>query len=145
MTEKAAQASLSDAWDKTLLDYIERHRLKTSAFVYGGLATAAALLVGMLFLTGGLWGVPIVLTLVAGGIAALVIWNKKKKADAAVAKATAEREAAKAASIEVYREATAEYVDWRLTYEEEDAREAEVLTLVDQWPAYAPDGKERAK
>ena len=55
-----------------------------------------------------------------------------------MAKAEAERDQAKAVSIDIYREATAEYVDAHLVYTDEDARESELLTLVDAWPSFVP-------
>lgn len=131
--EADAQRSLSEAWDATLRDYVERHRLKNSVFVIGGLVTLGV--IALFALVGGWIGALIALVL-AGGISALVIWRKKKRADDAVALAEADREAAKAASIEVFREATAEFVDAQLAYADEDAREAELIALVAKWPAF---------
>jgi hypothetical protein len=132
--EKDAQASLSTEWDRVLAEYVDRHRLKQSAFIIGGAVTIGAALFGLLFGPIGL----LVCFLIAGGISALVIWFKKRKADAAVAKAEAERDQAKAVSLDIYREATAEYVDAHLVYTDEDARESELLALVDSWPSFVP-------
>lgn len=137
--EAEAQASLSAEWDRVLAAYVDSHRLRPSVFAIGAAVTVGAALFGLLFGWVGM----LVMFFIAGGISALVIWTKKTKADAAVAKAEAERDQAKAVSIDIYREATAEYVDARLVYADEDAKEADLLRLIDAWPGFDPKGAVR--
>jgi hypothetical protein len=136
-----AEATLSTQWDDTLRQYVEQHRLKTSVFVIAGLIVAGITLILALF---GNPIVPIVGFVVAGGIAALIVWQRKKKADAALASAERDREVAKAASIEVFRDACAEFVDAELAYKDEDVKEKPLLDLIAGWPSFEL-GKKKEK
>lgn len=138
-----AEASLSAQWDDTLRSYVDSNRLKTSVFVIAGAIVVGVTLFLALF-SGISPLVPIVGFLVAGGIAALIVWNKKRAADAAVAKAEGDREAAKLASLEMFRDACAEFVDAEFVYQDEDAKEGALLALVSSWPSFELNLKEKA-
>lgn len=129
--EAEAEASLSAEWDRAVADYIERTRFKNTAFIIPGLITLGVGLIGLL---GGPIGLIIGLVL-AGGISALIVFNKKKKADQAVADAQRNRDAAFAVSRDILREHMAEWVDARILYSEQDGKEADLLRLLQAWPA----------
>ena len=144
--DKDAEASLSSQWDDTLRAYVESRRLKTSTFVIAGAIVAGITLFLALFsgIAPAGFLVPIIGFLIAGGIAALIVWNKKRAADAAVAQAERDREQAKAASIEVFRDACAEFVDAEFVYADEDAKETKLLALIGSWPSFELSKKEKA-
>jgi hypothetical protein len=138
--EDKAEESLSRAWDMVVAEYIQKVRFKSTSFIVPSLITVGAALFGLLF---GPIGV-VVCFLVAGGICALFVWNKKRKADAAVLAAENSRDRAKAVSIDIFHEATAEWVDARLTYDEQDANEKGLIALIDSWPTLQLDAKMKA-
>jgi hypothetical protein len=126
-----AEDSLSDAWDQAVAEYIERTRFKNTAFVIPGLITVGVAIILVFFHPiAALIGF-----LVAGGISALVVLSRKKKADAAVAQAVETRDAAYEFSRDIYRDLVAEWVDARIAFTEQDANEAGLLALLERWPA----------
>ncbi len=131
-----AEQSLSDAWDNVVAGYIERTRFKNTAYVVPSLITIGVSLLAALITSAAnpLVGF-LIAFVISGGISALVIYNKKKKADAAVAAAEANREAAEDVSRDIYRDAMAEWVDAELAYQEQDANEAGLLALIESWPS----------
>ncbi len=136
--EDDAEESLSDAWDAVLAEYIEKVRFKNTAFIIPSLITVGVGLFGLLFGPIGF----VVCFVVAGGISALVLWNKKKKADAAELAAEQSRDKAKAVSMDIFHEATAEWVDALLVYQEQDANEKGLFALIAAWPSIQLTKKE---
>lgn len=126
-----AEHTLSAAWDQAVKGYIDSVSFKNRKIVAPAIATAVACLLGTIWGVAGIF----VALLIAGGISALYLWNVKKKADALVAAALATREQAFGVSRDLYRSALAEWVDAGFDYQEADARETELLRLIDGWPA----------
>jgi len=125
-----AERSLFDTWDAVLAAHIASVSFKRSTLVLPIVATVVALLIGLI-------GGPVlmlILTLVVGGGAYWFVRSRKNRADAAVAEAERAREAAKAVSRDQYRSAVAEWVDSGIVYREADARETDLLSLIDSWP-----------
>lgn len=133
-----AEESLAEAWRKSFEAHIERVSFKNIEYLkIGGIALAIGLL-GLLMLGGA----GVVVLLLAGAAAGFWLWRKKSDADNNVAEAHAAREKALQFSVDIYRAAVAEFVDARLAYETEDAREADLLTLIDTWPTVVDDNIE---
>lgn len=130
--QTAAEASLAKAWEGTLHDFIESVKFKNTSYIVPGLITLGVTAVlGLMFQVVG----AIIGLVVAGGVSGLIVWNKKKKADAAVAQAEASRGAAFSVSRDIYRDAMAEWVDAELAYRAADAKEADLLRVIGQWPS----------
>ncbi|MET0932006.1 MAG: hypothetical protein ABWX74_20995 [Aeromicrobium sp.] len=131
--QEQAETSLATHWDAVVQRYIDGQAFGLGkvvlhllagvvGVVLGGVLIASAPIVGLVVLLG---------TLIVVGF---LIHQKKQKADALVAAATAAREKAKVVSIDAYRGVSAEWVDARIVYEEEDEKEADLLALVEGWP-----------
>ncbi|MBX3100668.1 MAG: hypothetical protein KF761_13950 [Salinibacterium sp.] len=129
--EAVAEKALSAEWDRVITGFIEANRFKLTAIIVPALITVG---VSLLFALGGVLWFFIGLVL-AGGISTLLVLRRKRKADAAVAEAQRNRDAAFAVSRDIYRELTAEWVDARILYSEQDGTEADVLRLIEAWPA----------
>lgn len=118
------------AWEETLRDYIAKISFDNKWYIkpgiIGGVIALIAILVSPMF---GLF----VLAAAAGII--YFLGDKQKRAcDAKVKAVEAQREAAVEHSVSMYRDATAQYVDGRLLYEELDGQEGELLALIQTWP-----------
>lgn len=124
-----AEASLRQHWDTVVQKYI----LDASFSVSKVLPHIAAGILGVIV---GVLAAPIGIAIMLGVLAVVgfLVWRKKQVCDKAVAAAIEAREKAKAVSIDGYRGVSAEWVDARIVYEEEDMKEAELLALVEGWP-----------
>lgn len=130
--QERAEASLSRHWDQTVQRYIDEqtfnYGLMTKEYAVAGIAALFAI-----FSIGVVGG--IVLALAGGGLMWYRTEQRKQQCAAAVANAERLRDAAKAGSTDLYREAVAEWVDAGLVFAEEDPREQEFLDLIGGWPA----------
>lgn len=131
--QSEAEADLNQHWDTVVQRYIDQQAFSAGKVVpliiggvigvlLGGVLLAGAPIVGLIILLGTL------------GLVAYQVSQKKKSCEKAVADAIEARERAKTVSIEAYRGVSAEWVDAKIVYEEEDAKEAELLELIEGWP-----------
>ena len=129
-----AEASLVRHWDAVVQRYIDEQSFSASKVVphiIGGIV--GVLLGGFLLGSGSLpFGAIVLLGTLA--LVGFLILQKKNACEKAVAAATDARERAKVVSIDAYRGVFAEWVDARIVYEEEDAKESDLLELVEGWP-----------
>ena len=124
-----AEANLRAHWDAAVQRYIDAQAFTWQKVIPQIIAGVAGFVLGFLILPVGL-----IISLAAVAIVGFLIYQKKQKADAAVADAEAAREKAKVISLDAYRGVSAEWVDARIVYDEEDAKEADLLQLVEGWP-----------
>lgn len=129
--QQQAEASLAETWRSTVASYLESVRFKQHNFyIAGGIA-----LIGLLFMImTGAAGFGVVVFLAAAGGAAFWVWRKKTDCDAKYQQAENMARAALAFSIDIYRASTAEFVDAKLAYSDEDANEGELIKLIETWP-----------
>lgn len=117
-------------WESTLAGYIDAISFKNKWYTPRVLIGALICLIPMLVNPG--FGL---LALVA---AAVIVYfmgeNEKKKCSQAVAAVEAVRETAIGKSIDLYRDATAEYVDAMHVYRLLDSQESELIRLIATWP-----------
>lgn len=128
-----AEQSLAGVWESSVAEYLERVRFKESYYLKaGGIALAASILGFLIFGVGGLF-----VLLVAGGVAGFMVWKAKTDADKKYQEAMAMREQAFQFSVDIYRAAVAEFVDTKVLYADEDAKEQPLLNLISTWPTVA--------
>jgi hypothetical protein len=130
--EIEAEADLARVWDGAFASYIERVSFKYSAAVVPALIAGG---ITLLFLIMGFLLGAVFAFLIGGGVTAWRVYQKKTLADKAVAEAESAREKAKVVSRDIYRGACAEFLDSKLTYEDEDGKEQALLDLIDVWPS----------
>ncbi|HOF63766.1 MAG TPA: hypothetical protein PLL54_05620 [Dermatophilaceae bacterium] len=137
--EETALTQLRQVWQNTFDAAAESLRFKDSWYVKPALiAAAAALFAGLIgkILVG-------LLVLAVGAAAVYFLGEQqKKKCQAAVDALEKAKGPAIDKSIEIYRDATAQFVEAELLYEELDATEADLLQLIDLWPTATPADKE---
>ncbi|QGF23379.1 hypothetical protein [Raineyella fluvialis] len=122
--------TIRSAWESALTSYIERVSFKNSWYTRPVLIAAAiALVVAFINPVAGL-----VAALVGGGIVYFLGEKAKEKCRAAVADVERIRETAIGVSVDLYRDATAEFVDAMETYSALDSQEGDLLRLIDTWP-----------
>ncbi|MFT4298208.1 MAG: hypothetical protein QM597_01005 [Aeromicrobium sp.] len=131
-----AETSLATHWEQVFAAFIESRTFRWSRVIGEIAGGVAAFVVGLLLCFTG--SVPVILIGVLamlGGpaFAAFLIWRRQEAARADVAGVEKVRGEAVAKSVELYRTISAEWVDARLVYEEEDVREAELLELLEGW------------
>lgn len=134
--QQDAEASLAGTWHQTVEDYLESVRFKDhNYYIAGGIA-----LIGLLFMialvTSGAVAVGLLLFLAAVGGAGFWLWRKKTDCDTKYRKAQEIAQAALEFSIDIYRATVAEFVDAKLAFGEEDAKESDLLLLIDTWPTF---------
>lgn len=131
-----AEAELVAAWKRSVAAYLERVRFKEIEYVkFGGIALVVSILGFLIFgAAGGAF-----VMLLAGGIAGFMLWRKKTEADEKYASAQKMAQQALEFSVDIYRAATAEYVDAVLAYKDADSKEADLLALIDGWPTVVDD------
>lgn len=132
--QQQAEDSLSQHWNEAVRQFIEAQTFGAGKIVphIAGAAFGGVLVLVMLL--AGAIPVALVIFLATLGIAGYLIYKEKMRCDSAVAAAIESRDKAKAVSIDGYRGVLAEYVDVRMTYEEEDEKEASLLELMEGWP-----------
>ena len=132
--QQAAEANLTQQWNTVVQRYIEAQTFGANKIVPHIAAAVGGVALGILIMVLGaaVFGAIVLLGTVA--IVGFLIYRKKESCDKAVAAATAAREKAKAVSLDVYRAVSAEWVDAKLVYEEEDAKEQDLLDLIEGWP-----------
>jgi hypothetical protein len=124
-----AEQQLMAHWDATFQRFIDSQRFSTKMVlphIAGGLF---GVVLGLLLFPVGL-----LLSVAAVAVVAFLIVQKRNKCEQAVASAQNAREAAKRESLDLYRATSAEWVDARIVYGEEDAKELPLLQLVEGWP-----------
>lgn len=131
--QEQAEESLIAHWDGVVQRYIDEQSFGAKKVVPHIIGGAAGTLLGALFLGANapLGALILVVTLAVVGF---LIYQKKESCDRAVAAAKDVREKAKAVSIDAYRGVSAEWVDAKIVYDEEDAKEADLLELIEGWP-----------
>ena len=96
----------------------------------------------VLCITGGAVGFGLLVFVAAVGGAAFWLWRKKTDCDAKYRKAQDIAQAALEFSIDIYRATVAEFVDAKIAFGEEDAKESDLLLLIDTWPTFVQQHKE---
>lgn len=130
MPEDVAIAKIRKTWVETLELYISKLRFNNRWYIRPGIIVAIVALLAILIDPG--FGL---IVLAAGaGIVYFLGDKEKKAADAKIAAVEAARQAAIEYSVAIYRDATAQWVDGRLLYEELDAQESDLLALIETWP-----------
>ena len=130
MPEEQGIGKIRGTWEQTLRDYIARISFDNSWYIKPGLIAAAVAVVAMLI---SVWFGLFVVAAAAGVI--YLLGDKERKAcDAKVKAVEDQRQAAIEYSVALYRDATAQWVDGRLLYDELDAQEADLLSLIQTWP-----------
>jgi hypothetical protein len=124
------EARLTDAWQRTFVPIIAGLEFKMGSAVVPGVI---GLVVFILFLLFGQALLAIIALLIGGGIAGWRYYSGKKKADEQIAEARATQQKACEYSIALYRDATAEWIDAQLAYEDLDGEEEGLRTLIDGW------------
>lgn len=125
-----AEQSLASVWESSVSEYLERVRFKQSYYLkVGGIALVVAVLGFLILGVSGLF-----VLFAAGGIAGYMIWKNKTEADKKYQDALAMREQASQFSVDIYRAAVAEFVDTKILYADEDAKESPLLNLIRTWP-----------
>lgn len=133
VAQQSAETSLKQHWDAVVQRYIDANTFGVNNVIpqiLGGVAGAA---LGLLLISSA----PVAGILILVGTLALVgflIYRKKNACEKTIAAAVQAREKAKTVSLDIYRGASAEWVDAKLVYEEEDAKEADLLELIEGWP-----------
>jgi hypothetical protein len=132
--EGAGIGRLRSAWTATFDALIAAAQFKGQWYVLPGLAAAAVALVVLLInpIVG------IVTLLLAGGAVWFLGEQAKKTSIAKLAELERARASAIDHSVSMYRDATAQFVDARLVYEELDGHEVDLLRLIDTWPTATP-------
>ncbi|WLP92151.1 hypothetical protein [Gordonia sp. NB41Y] len=128
--QQQAEQDLAARWDATLATYMAGVRFKELNYLIGAVIFLVATLVG--FLIGAAAGV--VLLLLSGIGVGAWLFLKKRAADQKYQEAQNMRDQAVRFSIDVYRAAMAEFVDVKIAYHEEDAKQAQLSRLVETWP-----------
>lgn len=121
---------LRTVWEGTFDQIVDKLRFSNGWYTMPGIIAAVVTLVS--FLINPIIG--LVVLAGAAGIIYLLGEQAKKKSLAAIAAVEAAKEPAIERSISMYRDATAQFVDAELVYEDLDRQEADLLALVDAWP-----------
>lgn len=130
-----AESALNTKWDEVLQRRIDEYTFTPQKVTGKIVAGAIAVFLGLLFLfMPGLWVMGLLVLLGGGGTAAFMIYKEKQRLDSALQQLLASRDKAKATSVDIYREAAAEWVDAGFAYDEEDAKEAQLLAMIEGWP-----------
>lgn len=129
-----AEESLAETWKTTVANYLESVRFKEHNYLIAGGITLAGLLLMVLSINAGSVGFGVLLFVAAAGGAGFWLWRKKTNCDRKYSAAQQMAQEALEFSIDIYRASMAEFVDAKLAYNEEDAKEAELLKLIDTWP-----------
>lgn len=129
--EEQAMTRLRTVWEGTFDQIVDKLRFSNGWYTKPGIIAAVVTLVSFFIK-------PIIIGFVvlagAAGIIYLLGEQAKKKSLAAIAAVEAAKEPAIERSISMYRDATAQFVDAELVYEDLDRQEADLLALVDAWP-----------
>ena len=129
--EEQAMTGLRTVWEGTFDQIVDKLRFSNGWYTMPGIIAAVVTLVSFFIK-------PIIIGFVvlagAAGIIYLLGEQAKKKSLAAIAAVEAAKEPAIERSISMYRDATAQFVDAELVYEDLDRQEADLLALVDAWP-----------
>ena len=128
--EEQAMTGLRTVWEGTFDQIVDKLRFSNGWYTMPGIIAAVVTLVS--FLINPIIG--LVVLAGAAGIIYLLGEQAKKKSLAAIAAVEAAKEPAIERSISMYRDATAQFVDAELVYEDLDRQEADLLALVDAWP-----------
>lgn len=134
--QQQAEASLADTWQQTVHSYLESVRFKEHNYIIAGGIAVAGFIIMMMCISGGSPGLGVILFLAAAGGAGFWVWRKKTDCDAKYRKAQNMAQAALEFSIDIYRSTVAEFVDAKLAFGEEDAKESALLRLIDTWPTF---------
>jgi len=130
--QQQAEKQITSAWMRSLEPYIasaqEIH--KTAAIAVGVIGA----IIGIIALAGAAIAGVIIL-IITVGIVFAIISSEKSKAAQRVSDLEATRNKAILHSIQVYRDAIAEWTDVRLDYEDLDSEEAGLVSLIDSWPS----------
>jgi hypothetical protein len=132
--QQDAEEGLTRYWDAVVQRYIDAQAFSAKKVLIQILAGAAGVAISSSVLITGNAVLGVILLLITLGVVGFLIFQKKQDCDKAVATARKAREKAKVVSIDTYREVSAEWVDAKIVYEEEDAKEADLLELVEGWP-----------
>lgn len=128
--EIVALTELGRVWADAFEKVIAGLRFTNTWYVKPSLiAFAATVIVFLIDRVAGVFAL-----LVGAGVVYFLGEQAKKKAGAAIAAIEKNRDPAYANSVQLYRDASAEFVDAKLVFEDQDGFEADVLTLVDTWP-----------
>lgn len=136
VAQDQAEESLHRHWDAVLQRYIDDQTFTVKKVMTQIIVGVAGALIGILLMTrgGGATAFGAVILLGTLAVAGFLVYQKKQACEKAVAAAKDVRERAKVASVDIYRGVSAEWVDARIVYVEEDAKEADLLELIEGWP-----------
>lgn len=133
--QQQAEASLAETWQATVANYLDSVRFKDQYYYIAGGIAVAALLFMILLMSGGAIVFGLLVFLAAAGGAGFWVWKKKQDCDQKYAAAQRNAQAALEFSIDIYRASVAEFVDAKREFAEEDAKEGQLLKLIDTWPS----------
>lgn len=129
--EAAALDSLERTWAQTIAGRIADATFKSSYYIKPGLIALAAVIV--CFFINPVLGI---VALFGGATAVYFLGESgKKKANANVDQLRMTGKAALENSQSKYRDAAAQFVDAKLTYQELDGHEGRLIQLIETWPA----------
>lgn len=121
-----SEQSLTEVWNKTMDKLREQAAFKPTSLI---LPIIGAVLISMMF------GFHIVALLLLGGAVGFYGWHKKQKAEKELAMIEKNCQQALEVSVDRYRTAMVEFADAMFTYEDADAKEPMLLSLIDSWPS----------
>ena len=139
--EDQGVAALHETWNRTFEEYIESLRFDNKWYI-----TPSVIALGVVLLVFVVSGQSAIATLLTFAVGAGVVWflgnQKAEESKKAIADVEKMRHAAVETSVSVYRDATAQFTDALLVYEECDDHEADLLKLIDGWPTAVHHEKE---
>lgn len=137
--QDVAEQQLAGVWNSTMEKYKQEVAFKPTKLIAPIIIVFFVVFVAFAIA----WPAGLVFLLLGGGGVALYGWNLKTKAEKEIAAIEANQQTALEYSIDRYRTTTVEFTDAIMTYEDADAKEEQLLTLIDHWPSVTP-GEEDA-
>ncbi|MBS1696409.1 MAG: hypothetical protein JST91_29840 [Actinobacteria bacterium] len=131
-----AEASLAETWKATVANYLESVRFKEHNYIIAGGIALVGLIFMIMIISGGNPAFGVFVFLAAVGGAGFWVWRKKTSCDQKYEQAQRMAQAALEFSVDIYRSAVAEFVDAKVAYSEEDAKEADLVKIIDTWPIF---------
>lgn len=122
---------LRQAWEATFVSYIQKVSFNNNKMVVPIVIASVVTLFAFLLA----WWFGFLIALIAGGGAYFYVHQQQTTAQKKVDEANRTKERAYAESLQMLVDARAEFDDLQFGYEDDDADEAELLRVIDVWPA----------